>query len=224
MDIRTTRIRKYLDERAGIAKVPLTIFFVVGVTGTAIVVTRDAFIRLTPLALLLCLAAILIYHRSETPGKDALISGVIFFAGFLVETIGVNTGKIFGSYAYGEGLGIKVLNTPLLIGINWVVLTYCTAVITDSLSVSQVIKVPAASALMVFYDLIMEQVAPVMRMWSFEDGIPFQNYVSWFIIALVFHAFIRIAGLRFSNKIASFVFIIQLIFFLALYLIFRFIS
>jgi len=72
------------------------------------------------------------------------------------------------------------------------------------------------------YDLIMEQVAPVMRMWSFENGIPAQNYIMWFVIAAIFHTVILIAGLRFSNRIAPFIFIIQGIFFLILYLFFRF--
>jgi len=44
----------------------------------------------------------------------------------------------------------------------------------------------------------------------------------WFVVAAIFHTLILIAGLRFSNRIAPFIFIIQGIFFLILYLFFRF--
>lgn len=221
METRTAQIRKSIDKRTGITKVLLVVFFSVGVAGTAMVLTRDLFISLTPLALLLCLAVLLAWHRSDHTGKDGLIFGAIFLAGFLVETAGVNTGKIFGNYAYGGGLGIKIFNTPLLIGVNWVILTYSTAIITDKIPAPRVLRIPMASALMVLYDLIMEQVAPAMRMWNFENGIPLKNYVAWFVLALIFHSAIHIAGLRFSNRIAAFIFVIQGIFFLILYLIFR---
>jgi len=212
---------KYFDERSGIVKVLLSVFFAVGVAGTALVPTRDTFITLTPLALMLCLTAILAYHRSDNPGKDALVFGIIFLAGFIVEMAGVNTGRIFGNYSYGDGLGLKIFNTPLLIGINWVVLTYSTAILTDKLSVPRILRIPAASALMVLYDFIMEQVAPVMRMWNFENGVPAQNYIMWFVVAMIFHTVIHISDLRFSNRMASFIFVIQGVFFLILYLIFR---
>lgn len=221
MENRKAHKGKFLDERTTIVKVILIIFFAVGVTGTAIELSRGLFIKLTPLALLLCLAALLAYHRSDSPGKDVLIFGTIFITGFLVETAGVNTGKIFGNYAYGEGLGIKLFNTPLLIGINWMALTYTTAIITGKIKAPAIVRLAYASALMVLYDLIMEQVAPVMRMWSFKDGIPVQNYIAWFVMAMIFHAMIKISGIRFTNRIAPFIFIIQGLFFIFLYIVFQ---
>lgn len=223
MEINTAHKRKYTDERTCIVKVLLIIFFAVGISGTAMELTRDLFISLTPLALIICLAALLAYHRSDASAKDSIVFGAIFLAGFLVETAGVNTGMIFGKYSYGDGLGIKILNTPVLIGINWVVLTYCTAIIAEKLSVPGLLRIPAASALMLLYDMVMEQVAPAMRMWRFEDGIPLQNYLAWVVLAMIFHTVIRIAGLGFSNRMAPFIFVMQGIFFLILYLIFRFI-
>jgi putative membrane protein len=224
LETRVAQIRKFIDERTGFVKVLFVIFFSVGVAGTALDISRDLFISLTPLALMLCLVAILAYHRSDSPGKDAVIFGAVFIAALLAETAGVNTGKLFGNYTYGDGLGLKVFNTPLIIGLNWAILTYSTAIIANKLSAPALIKITAASALMVLYDVIMEQVAPEMRMWSFEESIPIQNFVTWFILALIFHSIIRLAGLRFSNRIAKFIFIIQGIFFLILYLIFRFTS
>ncbi len=132
--------------------------------------TRDLFISLTPLALFLSMAAIIAFHQAGDLKKEIIVFAAIFSASFLIEAWGVNTGRVFGNYTYGEGLWIKILSTPLLIGINWVLLVYCTAVITDSISAPVIVKILSSSVLMVLYDLIMEQVAPAMNMWSFENG------------------------------------------------------
>ena len=50
---------------------------------------------------------------------------------------------------------------------------------------------------MVLYDVIMEQVAPVMDMWKFDDGVPpLRNYISWFLLAVIFHSLVRLAGIK----------------------------
>lgn len=41
----------------------------------------------------------------------------------LAEILVVSYGIIFGNYKYGEILGYKVLGVPLIIGINWCILT-----------------------------------------------------------------------------------------------------
>jgi putative membrane protein len=52
---------------------------------------------------------------------------LIAVAGFFIEAIGVNTGLIFGNYVYKTTLGWKFLETPLIIGVNWILLT-CSVV------------------------------------------------------------------------------------------------
>ena len=54
-----------------------------------------------------------------------------FSIGFLVEVIGVNYGIIFGNYTYGKVLGFKVLNVPLMIGVNWFFLSIACGGISD---------------------------------------------------------------------------------------------
>ncbi len=75
---------------------------------------------------------------------------------------------------------------------------------------------------MVLYDLVMEQVAPRMDMWAFDAGFaPIRNYVSWFVLALVFHSLVRFAEIRLPNRLAPLIFYCQGAFFVILFIIFK---
>lgn len=217
MSLNTSETSNFKIDRVSGTRIFLIIFYSVGVFGTASEATRDLFISLTPLALLLSLAAIIAFHHPGNLKKEILFFTAIFSVSFLIEALGVNTGRVFGNYTYGVGLWIKILNTPLLIGINWVLLIYCTSIIADRLSAPVMVKILSSSALMVLYDLIMEQVAPAMNMWSFENGhVPVRNYIAWFILAALFHSLLKLAGIKIVNRIAPFVFYVQVFFFLIL--------
>ena len=45
----------------------------------------------------------------------------------MTEFLGVNYGYIFGNYAYGSNLGYKIGGVPVMICVNWVILTIITA-------------------------------------------------------------------------------------------------
>jgi putative membrane protein len=215
-------IRELINGKAGLAKILLIVFYCVGIFGMAYGATREFFITLTPVALLLSLLVMIIYHQTVNLAKEILLFISIFTAGFLIEAAGVNTGRVFGSYTYGEGLGFKVFNTPLLIGINWVLLVWCTAVITDRFKIPVIFKIIVSSVIMVLYDVIMEQVAPAMDMWKFDDGaVPLRNYTSWFLLGVIFHSLVRLSGFRPVNTIAPFVLYTQAGFFAIILIIFK---
>lgn len=215
-------IRSLITGRIRETRIILIIFYLVGISGITIGTTRDLFISLTPLALLLSVLAVIIFHQPFNIKNELLIFTSICIAGFLFEAAGVKTGRLFGDYSYGDGLGIKILNTPLLIGINWGLLVYCTAVIAEKLPLHTVLKILISSAVMVIYDLIMEQVAPLMNMWSFEGGIvPVRNYTTWFLLAVIFHSLVKLVRIRSVNMIAPFVLYIQALFFTILIIIFK---
>jgi putative membrane protein len=220
LDLKNTG--RYLYGKEKITRFFLTIFFLVGILGVAVPQSRNLFIDLIPLALLLCFIVLVPFHQSESGKKELLVFLLIFFASFIIEAVGVNFGFVFGNYSYGNGLGIKILGTPLLIGINWILLVYCTAVIFENIQVGTIWKITGASLLMVLYDLVMEQVAPRMDMWAFEGGAaPIRNYISWFILALFFHSLLKITGIRLTNRFAPLVFYCQLVFFILLFFIFK---
>ena len=128
--------------------------------------------------------------------------------------IGVNTGLVFGNYIYGKALGIKVLDTPILIGLNWLIMVYCTAAIVNQFNAGSIPKILLGSAMMVGYDLLLEYVAPFMDMWSWDTPYPgIKNFVMWFILAIVFHILFQMLNLRIENKPARYLFLIQILFF-----------
>lgn len=195
----------------------LVIFYLVGIAGFINPSTRQFFSRLTPLALMLSAGFLIWFHRPKFTLKMGGIFAFIFIFSFLVEAIGVKTGLIFGEYIYGKGLGIKVLETPLMIGLNWLMLVYCTKIIAESIFASKTLSLFFAPLLMVIYDLVLEQAAPLLGMWSWAGGkIPLQNYISWFLLAFLFHLLLQKTRIKFSNQLAAPVFVIQFMFFVIL--------
>jgi putative membrane protein len=210
-------IHDFLFRKENGVKIFLAIFFIVGLFGFAIPSTGELFKLLTPFILLLNFIVLILFHSRGFDNKTMLIFFLIYLISFSIEIAGVNTGIIFGSYTYGKGLGLKIFRTPFMIGINWIFLVYCTNAVFERIPVNNILRIIGASLLMVLYDLILEQAAPLMDMWFFEGGFaPFRNYLSWLMLALIFHTLIKIAGIRIINKIAPFVFWCQGAFFLLL--------
>lgn len=200
----------------------IIILYTVGVIGSAFAITHDFFIVLTPVVLLLSFAMLLNFHTPVLDSKTSVVFITIFLISFLAEVAGVKTGQIFGTYSYGRGLGLKLFDTPLLIGLNWVLLVYCTAVILEKVPVGSIGRIAGASLLMVLYDLVMEQVAPRMDMWTFNGGFaPLRNYISWFILAFFFHSILRMTGIRLTNRLAPMIFYCQGAFFIILFIFYK---
>lgn len=193
------------------------IFYSVGVAGTLIPAIFTLFTKLIPAALLLSIATLAIYHTRFSYNQIILFF-IIYLIAYGIESIGVNSAFFFGSYQYGESLGIKLFNTPLIIGLNWLLLVYLTASVSDTLKVSTPIKIITGAFLMLGYDVILEQMAPVLDMWYWHaEEVPVQNYITWFVLSLFFHMLVRIFKVPFFNKLAPVILACQLGYFIALY-------
>ena len=200
-----------------IITIVLLIFYAIGTIG--IILNPLNFARLTPLNLLLTMVAVMWMH----PVKNIFFFVqllFLFFASYSLEYVGVNTGLIFGKYTYGESLGIKIGNTPLLIGINWIIVIYSSLHLVQTASKKLNIKVNALTAaaigglLMVILDLLIEQVAPKLDFWAFETlEVPLQNYTAWFFFGFTFCFWLIKSGLISDNPIGWRVYIIQMVFF-----------
>lgn len=191
----------------------LILFYSVGILLFLIGGTRSLFILLTPYSLILSFGAVLVFQK-EISGKLAIAFLVVFAGTLIIEIIGVNTGVLFGNYVYGNALGIMIFNTPILIGLNWLILIYCTAAIVNHFFKKKVTKIFLGSFMMVGYDLLLEYVAPVMQMWTWDTRYPgIRNFMMWFIVAMVLHIFFQAINLRIENKPARYLFLIQILFF-----------
>lgn len=196
------RINKTDTQRIVIILVGFFVY-VMGAFRIADPVTRHASLKLTPVALLISTAVLLCFARFPLNRKNAGIMLGIFLTGFLAEVIGVNTGWIFGHYRYGDNFGIKLWNTPLLIGINWLFLVYACAAVADRFPIPSSWRIPAGALLMLGYDAILEKAAPRMGLWVWENSqIPVFNYVCWFILALAYQWILRRNGICTRNAAA----------------------
>jgi len=189
----------------------------VGIAGFMLPALSAYFKMLTPLVLILNVLLLGYFHKEIKNLKNLIVFFSIFAGGILIEIIGVQTGIIFGNYHYGDGLGWKIFDTPVLIGINWLFLSYTSSTLFENIKINLWLKVLFSSTIMVIYDIVLEKVAPHLDMWYWEnDKIPLQNYLAWFVISFIFIALLKIFKVNTSNKISSIVLLSQFAFFVIL--------
>jgi bisanhydrobacterioruberin hydratase len=198
------------------------IFYFVGFIGIAIPFSHLLFVKLVPVALLISLIALLLFHQVAFDTRTILVLATIGLSGYMIEVVGVNTHLVFGQYQYGRALGLKIANTPVLIGLNWLMLTYAGSSIAERMSLPVWLKIIISSLLVLIYDIILERIAPAMDMWYWYNNIvPLQNYIAWFMIALLFQILIKASGIHTKNSIAFVIMLSQCIFFFSLIILFN---
>lgn len=120
-----------------------------------------------------------ISHNSPASTKELLLFATVILGGFIIEVIGVKTGVVFGPYSYSDGLGWSLLDTPLIIGLNWLFSHTARILRPKPIFIGFIKPFWASPFLMVFYDLFLEQVAPKLNMWHWQNEvIPLQNYLA----------------------------------------------
>ncbi|RAR48116.1 carotenoid biosynthesis protein [Flavobacterium lacus] len=197
-------------------KISITLLIAFYVSGLIGILTNSStidFLSLTPLNLIVNMVLLLANHQF---GKRNLL--LIFFSigllGFFIELLGVNTGIIFGEYTYGETLGWKFFETPLIIGVNWIMLTYAVVYTIGNRIINNVVKALVCAAILVALDFLIEPVAIAYDFWSWENEvIPLKNYIAWFCISFVFCFAIAKYKNESKNDLAPFLLLFQFIFF-----------
>ena len=91
------------------------------------------FASFTPINLFLT-SLLLMVNQIKLHNKELLCIILIFWTGISVEFLGVNYGLLFGEYSYGKNLGPKLFEVPILIGMNWVILTVISGSISNYIS------------------------------------------------------------------------------------------
>lgn len=192
----------------------LLILHIVGLFGLSFPATRSLFQWLTPIHLLVSLGTLLYFHAAWTsPFVGYLL--VVGVLGWSVEVLGVQTGLVFGDYAYGPTLGVKVWDVPLMMAVNWVLVVYMAANIFQPFRrVPLVLRAALGAGLVTGLDAFMEPVAMALDFWDWAGGVvPWQNYLGWFLTAwLMLLAYERVAPDR-PNPLALPLFLIQAVFF-----------
>ncbi|MBK9448699.1 MAG: carotenoid biosynthesis protein [Bacteroidetes bacterium] len=190
----------------------LVILYVVGIVGLGSS-SREWFLAATPLTLVISAGLLLANHLEWNRwAVSAVVTAAI--VGFLVEVVGVQTGLIFGEYAYGATLGAKLWAVPLVIGLNWLLLTYTTGALTARLRLPKVLQAALAAAAMTALDVLIEPIAMAFDFWQWPGGVvPMQNYIAWFLVS--FALLLLFQYLRFDkrNPLAAPVLALQVLFF-----------
>jgi putative membrane protein len=206
------------------------LFHIIGLVGMLFFDT-SLFAHSTYFHLLLMVGLLYFTHQGNT--KNFLIFFIIsFIVGVAVEMVGVNTGLLFGDYKYGSNLGPKILNVPIIIGANWMMIIYCcgTAVnmffnkIAAKFDGEIILKrnrlhafslIIDGAFLAVFFDYILEPAAVKLEYWQWlGDEIPSLNYVCWFLTSVVLLTVFRWLKVYSNNLFAVHLLLIQILFFL----------
>ncbi len=180
---------------------------------------KDFFLSSSPYVLMVTLFLLVVNNSLEK--KFLLRLFYIFFLGLTVEIIGVNFSFFFGEYKYGDNLGIKIFDVPIVIGFNWVLLIILTGNFADRIFQKSILgKVLFGSTMMILLDLLIEISAPKLDYWEFTiNPVPFSNYLWWFIFSFLFH-FIYQSNIKKEYIVSTNILIIHFLFFglLALFL------
>ncbi len=182
------------------------------------VVNPTFFSPFTPYTLLFTCFVFLI-HQPISDKKYISAFFSIAILGYIIELIGIKTGLLFGNYSYGNGLGFKLFDVPLIISINWAMLI-CAGIVTVSKVFNNKFIVISVTAFVVtFIDLIIEQVAQKLDFWKFEGGLPgLHNYLGWIGVVFFTSYFFYPWIIKGNSKVSSVVLLLQIIFFTSLFI------
>jgi uncharacterized membrane protein len=171
--------------------------------------------------------AIWLYYEHQTKLKRkhkikfTLWAFIVIVFSFLIETAGVKTGVIFGSYAYGDTLWPQILNVPVAIGFAWLLMLLSSIAVIQRISLKLIsdkwTTIVLVSVLMTFFDFMMEPAAITLNYWNWQnESVPFQNYLAWFVISII----LIYAGQKFDvlqkrqPKLAMHAYFAQMIYFI----------
>lgn len=167
-------------------KISIGIIWLFHLSGLAglLYIDKNLFASLTPLNLFISFT-LLFVNQKKIMKNELRIMLSIFLIGMIAEILGVNYGLIFGKYDYGENLGLKLMGVPLLIGLNWVVLTFICGSISNYLFKNKYFSIIVGIILMLIIDITLEPIAPILDYWEFSGSIaPIQNYIGWIFTSL----------------------------------------
>lgn len=207
--------RNGVESRPIIGVIILSAFYFFGVLGI-LSDYHDWFIEKTAFNLTLSFIILLLYQKSY---NLALVWAFSFsyLLGFAAEYIGVNHGLVFGDYIYPNVLGPQIAGVPLIIGVNWFLITFCVASLIFPMKIRTIWKILLATVVAVLIDVLIEPVAMELNFWNWDNNeVPFQNYVGWAVISFLIFCFYALVKVSVENRIAIVLLLWQVAFFVAL--------
>lgn len=210
-------LQNWLKYRFIITLSILVIYYTVGIILLLSGGKDGDLIQLTPFTIIITAILLLINHEHWTTSITLGLCAIAIL-GLTIEIIGINFGVPFGEYSYSSILGVQLFKTPILIGINWLMLVYAMVMIIHRFIKNNWFKAIVACIALVALDMLIEPVAIDWNMWTWKKSdVPIQNYITWGIVAFFFSLLLsyRLKAVN-KNKIALPVIIFQFLFFVIL--------
>ncbi len=146
-------------------------------------------------ALFLFLAGLIVAVTSARKDLIGLLLAATF--GLIAEIIGVHFGFIFSPYRYTSVLQPQLFGVPLVMLSAWMVLLAYVRQMLAGLNLAVWLEAILAAAWMTAIDLVIDPLAAnQLGYWRWEKagayyGIPFHNFVGWFVVSLIIFAVVR---------------------------------
>lgn len=197
------------------------LYFLMGVVWHLFDVTRPFVLLLTPYTLFII--SLVIFYFSFPKLDLTLILWLVgtFVLTMIIEILGVNTGIIFGNYYYGNILGLKFFEVPIIIGINWTIVIYGLYSLVDKfIPLNNLMKSSVVGFMAVLFDIILEPAAIKLNYWHWESqSVPIENYISWFFISFSLSFIGGKLLIKVNNTMVIHYFFAQFLFFFLLLLL-----
>jgi bisanhydrobacterioruberin hydratase len=209
-------------ERKNCLKSAIAIYliFLFGILWHSIDATYDYVLLLTPFVLVITYVIVLYPEIKERNYSLLLWLLAVYVITFILEAAGVQTGAIFGDYYYGDTLGLKFLDVPIVIGFNWGMIIWGAAELSDKMKLPVILKVLTVSLAAVILDFLIEPVAMQFNYWNWNNSIiPVQNYIAWMVISIVFAASWFLLKIKSKTRLPIHFYFSQVVFFGAINLL-----
>jgi bisanhydrobacterioruberin hydratase len=131
----------------------------------------------------------LISFNSFSKGLKLIV--ILSLFAYFIESLGVLTGFPYGSFTYGDYMGLKLLGlVPLILPFAYVPLVLSAYYIADKLSGNKGVIVTITAFILVMFDLVLDPGAAALGYWIWEKnglyyGIPFSNYLGWIFSSVI---------------------------------------
>lgn len=132
-------------------------------------------------------ACFLFYFHNNKSKEFYVFLIAVFCIGFFIEVLGVSTGFPFGNYSYTPTLKFLLFKVPIIIGINWVVLSYAIANALQGKIANSFLRIGVGSLILVGIDILLEHFAIKHNLWIWHNmNYPsITNFIAWFVIGSI---------------------------------------
>ncbi|HWT95905.1 MAG TPA: carotenoid biosynthesis protein, partial [Solirubrobacteraceae bacterium] len=121
--------------------------------------------------------------RGRRGPRAVLTAGAL---GFATELVGVATGRPFGHYTYGPGLGPQVGRVPVLAAAAWAMMARPAWVIGGWVAKTPIVRVLVAAGALTAWDVFLDPRMVREGYWTWPGGgayedVPLSNFAGWFV-------------------------------------------